>query len=77
MNKNRFAADLAWRQASAAAMDFWNKHSANWSDQVDAQYRALADARDRLFVKRQAILSGRSASQVEASINDNIHSARD
>ena len=67
----------AWHNASTARQDFFFEHSNNWTDEVAVTYRALADEADRLFLVWRVESTDCTLEEVEAAINERIHSARD
>ena len=81
MNKTQTAqvSDLyaAWREASTTRLDFYSANEKAWTAEINLQYRILSNRADRLWAEYLAARTGRTPEQVEASINDAIHSARD
>jgi hypothetical protein len=67
----------AWRKAILVRSDFFFAHENAWTAEINLQYRILSNRVDRLWAEYLAARTGRTPEQVEASINDAIHSARD
>jgi hypothetical protein len=68
---------VSWRKAILVRSDFFFAHESAWTPEINLQYRILSNRADRLWAEYLAARTGRTPEQIEASINDAIHSARD
>jgi uncharacterized protein YfaS (alpha-2-macroglobulin family) len=67
----------AWREASQARTAFHQANERNWTDEVNTTYWEMSEHTDNLWHTYLSIRTGKSVSEVSASINEAIHSARD
>ena len=67
----------AWSEASKARQDFYTANVNNWTNDVAKVYTRMCLDCDRLFLDWRVESTNRTLEEVEAAINDSIHSSRD
>ena len=67
-----------WLEANAEKTAYWIAHElGDWTDEVDATYRALSSRAEALYYEYLAYKTGKTPHEVACSINEKIHSPRD
>jgi hypothetical protein len=66
-----------WREASTETTAYWLSNQGDWTDGVDATYRALEARSEALYYEYLSAKTGKTPHEVACSINERIHSPRD